>query len=175
LNVRSQPSDSGDSKRLKSLRCNEVVDLTGRYVPINNPERDWYQIRLTDETGNPMLGWVIANRVSVPAEDQAKLPLLDYSGLTVTPAPQPQGTTLAPGTAQNSTPGNCIYTVKTGDVLSIIAQKFGVTDAKNITCKQDSPGCNLSDPNKIDAGWQLIVPGVTSETCTQQGGEPAVN
>jgi hypothetical protein len=175
LNVRDHPSELIDSKILKTLGCEEVVDLNGRYVPIKNPERDWYQIRFTDEVGNSTLGWVIANRVSVPPEHKANIPLLDYSGMTVTPAPQPQGTTPAPGTTQISTPGDCIYTVKAGDVLSIIAQKFGVADAKSIACKADSSGCDLTDPDQIQLGWQVIIPGITADACIQQGGQVPAN
>jgi hypothetical protein len=95
--------------------------------------------------------------------------------MTVTPAPQPQGTTPAPGTTQISTPGDCIYTVKAGDVLSIIAQKFGVADAKSIACKADSSGCDLTDPDQIQPGWQVIIPGITADACIQQGGQVPAN
>ncbi|WP_206663577.1 LysM peptidoglycan-binding domain-containing protein [Sporolactobacillus shoreae] len=57
---------------------------------------------------------------------------------------------LKPGESDNSETSN-IYVIKSGDTLSGIAQEF------NVTVLQLQSWNNISDPNKIYAGQQIIV------------------
>ena len=62
----------------------------------------------------------------------------------------------------------CIYKIKSGDTLYSIAQRFGIDDYSDIRCW--SSGCSLSDPKKLEVGWQVTVPGVAAYTCLLRGG-----
>jgi murein DD-endopeptidase MepM/ murein hydrolase activator NlpD len=62
-----------------------------------------------------------------------------------------------PVSAQASGP---VYIVQTGDTLSSIAQRFNVTVADLMSAN------NLSDPNLLAAGQQLVIPGLEGITGT---------
>jgi LysM repeat protein len=53
------------------------------------------------------------------------------------------------------TPGRCIYTVKKGDTLSGIAQRYNATSTRLAALN------NLSSPDSISIGQQLVVPCTT--------------
>lgn len=73
--------------------------------------------------------------------------------VTVTLPPRPAVTTT---TVQNAAPvgsgGN--YTIKDGDVLSAISDRFGVSEQAILAAN------GLSDPNLLFAGRTIIIPGV---------------
>ena len=62
----------------------------------------------------------------------------------------------------------CTYTIRSGDTLFSIAQKFGIANWMGIRCY--SRGCNLSNPKKLGVGWQVTIPNVAGYTCLQRGG-----
>lgn len=75
-----------------------------------------------------------------------------------TPPPQP---TPVPVTAQK-------YTVKAGDTLSGIAQRFGVP--MDAIAKAN----NLSDPNRLQIGQELVIPAQAPAQATPTPAGPSV-
>ena len=62
----------------------------------------------------------------------------------------------------------CVYTIKPGDTLDSIAEKFGVESDSDIYCS--SSGCTLYYPKELEAGWQVNIRNVPGYTCLQRGG-----
>jgi LysM repeat protein len=57
---------------------------------------------------------------------------------------------------------NVTHTIKRGEILARIAQEYGVSVADLIRAN------NLSNPDRIMAGQQLIIPGVSAEVAARQ-------
>lgn len=73
-----------------------------------------------------------------------------------TPAPAPAATPAQPApAAQRPAVDGATYVVQSGDSLSRIAQQHGVSTARLAEANQ------LSDPNQIRVGQELVIPGVT--------------
>ncbi len=62
-----------------------------------------------------------------------------------------------PAIAQGQTPGP-IYIVQAGDTLSSIAARFNITIDDIMTAN------NISNPNQLDVGQQLVIPGLEGIT-----------
>ncbi|HLY29157.1 MAG TPA: LysM peptidoglycan-binding domain-containing protein, partial [Aggregatilineales bacterium] len=84
-----------------------------------------------------------SNAPAGPATPTSQPPTPVQGATPVPPAPQPPA-------------GNVYYTVQAGDTLSIIARKFGVSYADMLTANP------LADPNHIEPGQQIVVPGTNS-------------
>ena len=54
---------------------------------------------------------------------------------------------------ESKEPGTTVYTVKKGDTLTAIAAKYGTTVQKIVNCN------GIKDPNKIDVGQKIKIPG----------------
>lgn len=70
---------------------------------------------------------------------------------TLTPTPTPVPTPTPTATA---TPEGFVYVVQSGDTLSAIASRFGVSMQEIVEAN------NIADPNLIIAGDELLIPGV---------------
>jgi LysM repeat protein len=70
------------------------------------------------------------------------------------PAQSAQSNTSTNNTSNNA--GPVYYTVQPGDTLNIIARKFG------ITWTDIAAANNITDPNHITVGQQLVIPGASS-------------
>jgi serine/threonine protein phosphatase PrpC len=160
--------DENISKNMGKINCQMTVTLIGRYI--NPTKREWFKIEFSNENGEKVIAWILAEHVDIGKELLDNLQGLDFYGSTVTPTPVTESAPV-PSSVQPTNLVNCIYTVQHNDYLSTIAQKFGGVDQSKITCKLDSAGCTLSDPNTIQEGWQLIVPDVTTELCSSNGGK----
>lgn len=69
------------------------------------------------------------------------------------PAPADQSAAAPePTTGAEAPPGSEIYTVRSGDTLMIIAQRYGITINDIVQAN------NLSNPDRLDVGQQLIIP-----------------
>ena len=78
--------------------------------------------------------------------------------------------TVAPATptpAPTATPAGVAYTVKSGDTLSKIAAANGSTVDAIVKAN------NLSDPDKLQVGQQLTIPGAAASASASAGGLPA--
>ncbi len=65
------------------------------------------------------------------------------------------GLPFTPALAQDSTPpSGPIYIIQAGDSMSLIASRFGVTLTELMAAN------NITDPNNISAGAQIIIPGL---------------
>lgn len=82
--------------------------------------------------------------------DVLKIPGCKGSGSTDTTVTQPTSTSNVPATALPS--GSQTYVVKRGDTLYTIGLKFGVT------ADAIQKANNISNPNRIDPGQELIIP-----------------
>ena len=86
--------------------------------------------------------------------------------------PNPIGTrptTLPSGT---TTPSNSV-TVASGDSMSKIAQRLGVSTQALIAANQTKYPSLASNPNALQVGWKLNVPGGASTPATPQAPAPA--
>ena len=161
INVRPYPSSDNELyPPLGKLDCNSTVTLRGRFIDQNNNDV-WYQIDYDDPYKKVNLAWVFAKSVKVAPEDIGKLQPLDFFGVP------------AKSKLEKVIFINCIYTIQEGDTLSEIEKKFGVAgdNTRIITCAPVSTECDISNRSHIEADWQVIVPGVTAEICSYQGGE----
>ncbi len=126
LNVRANPDPAAPV--IAVLGLDQTVDLTGR-----NFDSSWAQIRLP----NGVLGWVVAANVigSVPVRS-----LSPADGSVYAPPPP-----AAPS-------GPRIHVVRPGEILSVIAQRYGV----NVYTLAAANG--IVNINRIYAGQRLIIP-----------------
>ncbi len=86
----------------------------------------------------------------VAATGPTAQPPTAVSGATpVPPTPVPQSPVQPPS-------GNVYYTVQPGDTLAIISRKFGVSLGDMLAANP------LADPNHIEPGQQVVVPGTSS-------------
>src|SRR5690606_34956067 len=70
--------------------------------------------------------------------------------------------TCIPGVAPPTCQGGTLYTIRQGDTFFRLAQRFGVTVDQLIAA---NPGV---DPDRLQIGQQICIPGVAPPTC--QGG-----
>lgn len=126
LNVRTNPDPAAPV--IGTLGLDQTVDLTGR-----NFDGSWAQIRLP----NGVLGWVLAANViaSVPVRS-----LSPADGSVYAPPPP------------SAPPGPRIHVVARGEILSTIAQRYGV----NVYTLAAANG--IANINRIYAGQRLIIP-----------------
>jgi len=174
VNVYTNPSmDNINSTILETLESGHEITLIGRSI---GQDRIWYQIEFSGTNGEKQLGWIFFEAVEVLHGDIESLPQPD-SKVIVTPSPMPSlASTSLPEPSPTLTPllVNCVYTIEPKDYLSTIADKFGIggNNYKEITCVDNSLGCDLSIPAKIRPGWSVIVPGVKENICIQNSGQP---
>jgi LysM repeat protein len=76
------------------------------------------------------------------------------------PTPRPTGTVTPIGVTPGPTPSEIVYTVKSGDTLSDIAVRVGVSI--DVIQKRN----NITDPESIQIGRQLIIPTGPTPTST---------
>jgi uncharacterized protein YraI len=126
LNVHTSPDPA--SAVIAVLGLDQTVDLTGR-----NFDASWAQIRLP----NGVLGWVLAANVigSVPVRS-----LSPADGSVWAPPPP------------SAPPGPRIHVVLRGEILSTIAQRYGV----NVYTLAAANG--ITNINRIYAGQRLVIP-----------------
>jgi len=177
VDVYDHPSmDTSFAKYLTVLLPGNDVVLTGMYF---SGSRGWYLVGFSTATGGEQFGWVLADKVEVTQGDIVNLPTLDYSGVVITPSPVPSFTSApSPVPLPTATPEpvvNCVYTITSGDLLENIASRFGLggDNYPQIICADASTdNCDLSNTLNIQPGWRIIIPGVNSSICTQNGGQP---
>ncbi|HUQ95467.1 MAG TPA: LysM peptidoglycan-binding domain-containing protein [Bryobacteraceae bacterium] len=92
--------------------------------------------------------------------DQIKLIDPSYSDLTADLSVNPSLAPSAGTQAQSSGVGNQTYTVKSGDTLSKISKQY-YGDANQYMKIFEANRDQLSDPNKIQVGQKLNIPGAS--------------
>jgi len=129
------------------LATGKVACLVGR-----NASTTWVQLVLPPELGGTALGWSPASafQVNVPL---TVLPVTDGSG---TPPVVTPPVVTPPATSQT-------YTVKAGDTLFSISQRYGVTLAALIQANNEVP------PYIFYVGQVLIIPGTSGGTTPPAG------
>jgi len=101
-----------------------------------------------NQIANPDL-ILVGQQLAIPAAAPPPAPIPDP---VIAPAPVPEPAPVAPGTGG----GSPAYSVQSGDTLSAIASRFGVTVAALVAAN------NIANPDLIIVGQTLLIPGTSS-------------
>jgi LysM repeat protein len=118
--------------------------------------------------GLPRLG-ILAGALIIAALALFMLPaLLGIGGPGATPKPSASQPAPSVSTAPTAIPAPTptVYVAKSGDTMTKIAKKFGVSLDDLIAANKDT----IKDPDKLQVGDQVIIPLPASE-----GGSPAAS
>ena len=91
--------------------------------------------------------------------DASPSPEPGTAGPSITPTPAGQSISPSPEPSGERSPTPTTYTVRGGDTLSSISRQFGVTVAQLQAWNAERHPGLVTDPNDLEAGWELIVSG----------------
>lgn len=167
----------GMSDRYKPTRPNTPAATTLVTEPVKDvTPMTTYSVKSGDSL------WTIANKNKIAVKDLAAANNLKTDvvlrlgqkliipGKAPAPAAAPAATASAPAAAPAAKPASSAmkHTVQSGESLSSIAQKYGVTQRDLAIAN------NISNPLKLAAGKELIIPGfdaVNGKTSTKSAGK----
>jgi LysM repeat protein len=102
--------------------------------------------------GGYTLAQLVAVVASAPAPRATLAPAGPLATPTVTPSPVPTPSPSPTVVAATSSPSPRIHVVQPGEYVSLIARRYGVTPQAILRAN------NISDPNYIEVGQELIIP-----------------
>jgi LysM repeat protein len=116
---------------------------------------------------------VLAGAVGIAALTLFMLPALLGIGGGSSPSASPSGPPAATASASPTAPPaptQQVYVIKTGDTLSKVARKFGLTLDELLAANPQ-----IKDPNKIGLGQEIVIPLPASDEPTPEpsGSAPA--
>ncbi|MBI3960075.1 MAG: LysM peptidoglycan-binding domain-containing protein [Chloroflexi bacterium] len=138
------------------LRVPNTPGVTSEGLPTPTPAPFLYTVKEGDTLFSIALQFEISPNEIVAANTLADPNNVFVGQELLIPGYQPAGSTSAGGGTSTSPDAPAIHVVQAGEVLSVIAEKYGITLDELVAANR------ITNPNLVSPGTELVIPGLTA-------------